>query len=105
VEYLTYIFRLRAGADHSRLSSVTSANGRRPNSNYASGLNDHISRLWSLLDSSTTFESYITWVCLADYEGDRRAALHLCGIRGRRSYAHADAKDYFRVEITLVAIR
>jgi RHS repeat-associated protein len=48
-----------AGADDSRLLTVTYPNGRQLTYNYASGLNDHISRLSSLKDNSTTtFEIY-----------------------------------------------
>jgi RHS repeat-associated protein len=46
------------GANHSRLTSVTYPNGKVLTRNYTSGLNDTISRLSSLSDTSGTLESY-----------------------------------------------
>lgn len=46
------------GANHSRLVSMTYPNGRVLSYNYASGLDDRISRLSSLSDSSGTLETY-----------------------------------------------
>jgi YD repeat-containing protein len=45
-------------ANHSRLTSMTYPNGRVLNFNYASGLDNTISRLSSLSDSSATLEAY-----------------------------------------------
>jgi YD repeat-containing protein len=47
-----------SGADHSRLTSVTYPSGYVLTYNYSSGLNDTISRLSSLSDSTGTLESY-----------------------------------------------
>jgi RHS repeat-associated protein len=49
---------MAGGANHSRLTSITYPNGRVLTYNYSSGLNDRISRLSSLSDSSGTLESY-----------------------------------------------
>jgi hypothetical protein len=49
---------MAGGADHSRLTSVTYPDGYVLNYNYSSGLNDGISRLSSLSDSTGTLESY-----------------------------------------------
>jgi RHS repeat-associated protein len=49
---------MAGGAIHSRLVSMTYPNGRALNYNYASGLDDNISRLSSLSDSSATLEAY-----------------------------------------------
>jgi RHS repeat-associated protein len=49
---------MASGANHSRLISLTYPNGRVLNYNYASGLEDTISRLTSLSDSSATLEAY-----------------------------------------------
>ncbi len=47
-----------SGANHSRLTSITYPNGKVLTYNYSSGLNDTISRLSSLSDTSGTLESY-----------------------------------------------
>src|SRR5256714_5565944 len=47
-----------SGADHSRLTSVTYPSGYVLTYNYSSGLNDSVSRLSSLSDSTGTLESY-----------------------------------------------
>src|SRR5262249_46027184 len=49
---------MSGGANHSRLVSMTYPNGKVLNFNYSSGLNDSISRLSSLCDSTGTLESY-----------------------------------------------
>jgi RHS repeat-associated protein len=49
---------MAGGANHSRPTSLTYPNGRVINFNYASGLDDAISRLTSISDSSATLESY-----------------------------------------------
>jgi RHS repeat-associated protein len=49
---------MAGGANHSRLNSMSYADGYVVNYNYASGLNDSISRLTSLSDSTGTLESY-----------------------------------------------
>src|SRR5262249_12421308 len=49
---------MAGGANHSRLVSMTYPNGRVLNFNYSSGLNDSISRLSSISDTSGTLESY-----------------------------------------------
>jgi RHS repeat-associated protein len=49
---------MSGGANHSRMISITYPNGKVLTYNYASGLNDSISRLTSLSDSSGTLESY-----------------------------------------------
>jgi RHS repeat-associated protein len=50
--------QMSGGANHSRLVSITYPNGRVINYNYASGIDDSISRLTSLADSSATLEGY-----------------------------------------------
>jgi hypothetical protein len=47
-----------SGADHSRLTSITYPDGYVLTYNYSSGLNDSVSRLSSLSDSTGTLESY-----------------------------------------------
>ena len=47
-----------SGANHSRLTSITYPNGRVLSYQYATGLNNSISRLSSIVDGSTTLESY-----------------------------------------------
>jgi RHS repeat-associated protein len=49
---------MAGGANHSRLTSITYPNGKVLTYNYSSGLNDSISRLSSLSDTSGTLESY-----------------------------------------------
>jgi RHS repeat-associated protein len=49
---------MSGGANHSRLTSITYPNGKVLTFNYSSGLNDTISRLSSLSDTSGTLESY-----------------------------------------------
>jgi RHS repeat-associated protein len=49
---------MAGGANHSRLTSMTYPNGKVLNFNYSTGLNDNISRLSSLSDSTGTLESY-----------------------------------------------
>src|SRR5207244_11961790 len=50
---------MAGGANHSRLVSMTYPNGARVlNFNYTSGLDDRISRLTSISDSTATLESY-----------------------------------------------
>ncbi len=49
---------MSAGAKHGRLTSMTYPDGFVVNDNYSSGLNDTISRLSSLSDTSGTLESY-----------------------------------------------
>jgi RHS repeat-associated protein len=49
---------MSGGANHSRLTSMTYPSGYTVNFHYASGLDDGISRLSSLSDSSGTLESY-----------------------------------------------
>ena len=49
---------MSGGANHSRLTSITYPSGYVLTFNYSSGLNDSISRLSSLSDSSGTLESY-----------------------------------------------
>src|SRR5262245_15003844 len=49
---------MTGGANHSRLTSMTYPNGKVLTYNYSTGLNDSISRLSSLSDSSGTLESY-----------------------------------------------
>jgi RHS repeat-associated protein len=49
---------MSGGANHSRLTSITYPNGKVLNYNYASGLDDSISRLTSLSDTSGTLEQY-----------------------------------------------
>jgi RHS repeat-associated protein len=49
---------ISGGANNSRLTSITYPNGKVLTYNYASGLNDTISRLSSLSDSTGTLESY-----------------------------------------------
>jgi RHS repeat-associated protein len=50
--------QMSGGANHSRLISMTYPNGRVLNYNYNTGVDDTISRLSSLSDSSATLESY-----------------------------------------------
>ena len=47
-----------SGANHSRLTSITYPNGRVMSYQYATGLNNNISRLSSIVDGTTTLESY-----------------------------------------------
>ena len=49
---------MAGGANHSRLVSITYPDGRVLNYNYAAGLDDTISRLSSLSDSTGVLESY-----------------------------------------------
>lgn len=49
---------MSSGANHSRPTSMTYPDGRVITFNYASGLDDSISRLSSISDGSTTLESY-----------------------------------------------
>jgi YD repeat-containing protein len=49
---------MSGGPNHSRLTSMTYPNGKVLTLNYSSGLNDTISRLSSLSDSTGTLESY-----------------------------------------------
>ncbi|MFL5241992.1 MAG: RHS repeat domain-containing protein [Gemmataceae bacterium] len=49
---------MSGGANHSRLTSITYPNGKVLTYNYSTGLNDSISRLSSLSDTSGTLESY-----------------------------------------------
>jgi RHS repeat-associated protein len=49
---------MAGGANHSRLTSITYPNGKVLTYNYSSGLNDPISRLSSMSDSTGTLESY-----------------------------------------------
>ncbi len=49
---------MAGGANHSRLTSIIYPNGRVLNYNYAAGLDDTISRLSSLSDSTGVLESY-----------------------------------------------
>jgi RHS repeat-associated protein len=49
---------MAGGANHSRLTGLTYPNGRMLNLNYATGLDDRISRLSSLSDTSGTLEAY-----------------------------------------------
>jgi RHS repeat-associated protein len=57
VQY-AYSFTTSGSMNHSRLTSITYPNGRVITFNYASGLNDNISRLTSITDGATTLESY-----------------------------------------------
>jgi RHS repeat-associated protein len=50
---------MAGGANNSRQTSMTYPNGRVVSDNYASGVDDSISRLSSLSDSSATLEAYI----------------------------------------------
>lgn len=50
--------KMTGRANDSRLVSMTYPNGRVLNYNYASGLDDSISRLSSISDNSGTLESY-----------------------------------------------
>jgi RHS repeat-associated protein len=50
--------QMAGGANHSRLVSMTYPNGRVINYNYNTGLDDTISRLSSISDSSATLEAY-----------------------------------------------
>lgn len=57
--YVGYSYsEMAGGANHSRLTSMTYPNGKVLNYNYASGLDDAISRLSNLSDSTGTLESY-----------------------------------------------
>jgi RHS repeat-associated protein len=49
---------MSGGANHSRLTSITYPNGKVLNYNYNSGVDDSVSRLSSLSDTSGTLESY-----------------------------------------------
>src|SRR5262249_25602913 len=49
---------MAGGANHSRPITITYPNGRILNYNYNAGLDDSISRLSSISDSSATLESY-----------------------------------------------
>ena len=49
---------MSGGANHSRLTSMTYPNGKVLTFNYSSGVNDALSRLSSLSDSTGTLESY-----------------------------------------------
>jgi len=49
---------MAGGANHSRLTTMTYPNGRVITYNYASGVDDAISRITSLSDSSATLEAY-----------------------------------------------
>jgi RHS repeat-associated protein len=57
VQY-AYSFTTSGSMNHSRLTTITYPNGRVITFNYASGLNDNISRLTSITDGATTLESY-----------------------------------------------
>jgi RHS repeat-associated protein len=57
VQY-TYSFDPSGSTNHSRLTGITYPNGRVISYNYATGLDDTISRLTSISDSGTTVESY-----------------------------------------------
>jgi len=57
VQY-AYSFAPSGSTNHSRLTSITYPNGRVITFNYATGLNDNISRLSSITDGGTTLESY-----------------------------------------------
>jgi YD repeat-containing protein len=58
VQYAYSFVATQGGPNHSRLVSMTYPNGRVLNYNYNSGLDDRISRLSSLSDSSATLEGY-----------------------------------------------
>ena len=49
---------MAGGANHSRITSMTYPNGKVLTYNYSTGLNDGISRLSSLSDSSGSLETY-----------------------------------------------
>jgi hypothetical protein len=49
---------MASGANHSRLTKITYPSGYELNYNYSTGINDAISRLSSLSDSTGTLESY-----------------------------------------------
>jgi hypothetical protein len=53
-----YTYTEACTANNSRLTSITYPNGRVINYNYASGVDDTISRLTSITDGATTLESY-----------------------------------------------
>lgn len=54
-----YVYsEMAGGANHSRLVSMVYPNGRELDYNYASGLDDSISRLSSISDNSGTLEAY-----------------------------------------------
>jgi hypothetical protein len=50
---------MAGGANHSRLTSMTYPSGRAIDYDYASGLDDSISRLTTISDSTGTLESYL----------------------------------------------
>jgi RHS repeat-associated protein len=58
VEYAYSFVGTSGGPNHSRLVSMTYPNGRVLSYNYNSGVDDRISRLSSLSDSSATLEAY-----------------------------------------------
>jgi RHS repeat-associated protein len=58
VQYAYSFVATSGGPNHSRLVSMTYPNGRVLNYNYTSGVDDQISRLSSLSDSSATLEAY-----------------------------------------------
>jgi RHS repeat-associated protein len=58
VQYAYSFVATSGGPNHSRLVSMTYPNGRVLNYNYNSGVDDRISRLSSLSDSSATLEVY-----------------------------------------------
>jgi len=49
---------MSGGANHSRLTDLIYPNGRNLEYNYSNGLNDSLTRISSISDSSTTLESY-----------------------------------------------
>jgi len=49
---------MAGGANHSRLTNIVYPNGRQIDYNYASGIDNTISRLSSISDSSATLEGY-----------------------------------------------
>ena len=58
VQYAYSFVGTSGGPNHSRIISMTYPNGRVLNYNYNSGVDDRISRLSSLSDSSATLEAY-----------------------------------------------
>jgi RHS repeat-associated protein len=58
VQYAYSFVATSGGPNHSRLVSMTYPNGRVLNYNYNSGVDDRISRLSSISDSSATLEAY-----------------------------------------------
>jgi RHS repeat-associated protein len=58
VQYAYSFVTTSGGPNHSRLVSMTYPNGRVLNYNYNSGVDDRISRLSSISDSSATLEAY-----------------------------------------------